>query len=467
MKPERLLFLLIFIILLVTATTKLIGQENEDEPLPPLSLFRAEEDFSGLKNKELNGLLEHLKYIPLGPSRKSFLSLGGEARMQYEYFHNNEFGEVIADHSGWLLQRYMLSANLQLNNLRVYTELRSAFQNFARPEPRVIDEDELALHQMFVEYHLHLGNDRLVKARVGRQEMTFGARRLVSARIGPNVRQTFNAGKLRYQTKAWSLDLFYGNVIRPEPGVFDNNRLSEERLYGAYAVAQPGWLPFGLDLYYIGFDSPFRAYDEGLADEERHSVGLRFWQKKGAFRFNNEFVYQFGNFGTGDIDAYTLSFDLSYQFEGRRESTLGLKTEIVSGDQTNGDGDLQTFNALYPRGAYFGLIALIGPANLIDIHPSYSMRLGEKVELTVDWDFFWRAQTADGVYGPNASLFRSGLGSEQHYLGHQPGFEVVYDHSRYLSFSAEGSWFITSDFFEETGEGENVTHLLIAATFRF
>lgn len=71
-----------------------------------------------------------------------------------------------------------------------------------------------------------------------------------------------------------------------------------------------------------------------------------------------------------------------------------MKTEIISGDKHSDDNHLQTFNPLYPRGAYFGLVALIGPSNLIDIHPSINFTLTEKLGLGFDYDIFGENQLA-------------------------------------------------------------------------
>lgn len=73
-----------------------------------------------------------------------------------------------------------------------------------------------------------------------------------------------------------------------------------------------------------------------------------------------------------------------------RRGKLGLRTEVIRGDEQVDDDQLQTFNARYPRGGYFGLLALIGPSNLIDIHPSYQFTILKKLEINLDWDAFWR-----------------------------------------------------------------------------
>jgi hypothetical protein len=49
---------------------------------------------------------------------------------------------------------------------------------------------------------------------------------------------------------------------------------------------------------------------------------------------------------------------------------LGLKANVISGDDDPNDRDLQTFNTLFPKRRYFGELSLLGPYNSINLHPS-------------------------------------------------------------------------------------------------
>lgn len=443
----------------------------QDTTLPPLQMLRAEEDYRPLGDDQFQpkNFWERIKYLPLSFRKDHFLSIGGEVRYQYEFFHNNNWGEGIQDPSGWWLQRYMLHTHWQLGRFRLFAQLQSGLLLGARPDPRGIDQDVLGWHQAFAEYRFLREQKAELTARLGRQELWYGSRRLVSVREGPNLRQSFDAVRLLYRRAGWQVDAFASYFVDNAFGVLDNIRLTEERLWGVYAVVDyPLKLPFHTDMYYLGFQSPFREYQEGLVDQTRHSFGIRWWKTEGNFHFNNEAVYQIGSSSVGDIRAYTLSFDVNYQFPALAfRPQVGIKTEIISGDEATGDGRLGTFNALYPRGAYFGLIALIGPSNLIDVHPSLELHLTKNTALVLDWDVFWRHQTADGVYGPNATLQRSGAESDERYLGHQPGFEMAYEPSRYWQLALEGSWFLSGDFFAETGTGENILHFVTTVRFKF
>jgi hypothetical protein len=70
---------------------------------------------------------------------------------------------------------------------------------------------------------------------------------------------------------------------------------------------------------------------------------------------------------------------------------FSVKADISSGDdpRTNTPG---TFNPLFPKGNYFGVIATAGPGpiNFIDVHPHVEAALPHDVTASVDWIFQWR-----------------------------------------------------------------------------
>ncbi|HKC36283.1 MAG TPA: alginate export family protein [Chitinophagaceae bacterium] len=123
------------------------------------------------------------------------------------------------------------------------------------------------------------------------------------------------------------------------------------------------------------------AYDDGIGKELRHSIGSRISGNKN-WRYDIEGVYQFGRFAEKNINAWTLSFNTGYKLsKAKLKPEAGIKTEWISGDTLYGDKKLQTFNPLFPRGGYFGLASLMGPANLFDIHPSLTLELKKAMRI--------------------------------------------------------------------------------------
>ena len=84
------------------------------QPSPPPSFkqLRYDENYAYLRDSALRtDFLDAIKFIPLSKSGESWLTLGGEIRQRYEYYHNSQWGLGPQDDNGYLLQRYMIHAD--------------------------------------------------------------------------------------------------------------------------------------------------------------------------------------------------------------------------------------------------------------------------------------------------------------------------------------------------------------------
>ena len=438
---------------------------------PPYQQLRYEEDYSYLRDPtRRTDLWDIIKYIPFNDKGDWYLSVGGEVRERYEYFHNSLWGRGPQDKNGYLLQRHMLHADLHFGpNFRFFGQLKSGLEGGRKGGPRPSDEDKLDVNQAFLDGVLGFSDDASITLRVGRQEMAYGSSRLVSFREGPNVRQSFDGLRIILNTGAWRVDGFVTRPVETDPGFFDDGPDRTRAFWGGYAVRPLPVLPKGnIDLYYLGLLRKEAEFDQGTARELRHSVGMRLWGRTQAWDYNFEFVYQWGKFGRGRIQAWTIASDTGYTVRSTLFSPrIGLKANIASGDRDPNDQDLQSFNALFPRGAYFSEASLIGPANFMDLHPSLDLRLTERVKLTTDWDFFWRQSVRDGIYGNAVNLVRSGRGSRARYIGSQPQTQVEWRANRHLTVTAVYAHFFAGPFLKETRPGKDVDYFTAWVTYKF
>ena len=268
--------------------------------------------------------------------------------------------------------------------------------------------------------------------------------------------------------KKLRVDAFLTNYVQARKGIFDDDFSKGVQFWGAYAAFSKLHKLNNLDLYYLGYKKKLAMFDDGKGLELRHSFGMRSAGSYGSFQYDAEGLYQFGHLDGNKISAWTASANLSYTFKELSCSPrAGLKTEFVSGDLSYDDGKLNTFNPLFPRGGYFGLAALIGPANLFDIHPYIEFQLSKSVTFTQDYDVFWRMQRNDGLYAVNGRLLYSGKGTQSKYIGSQLGSALEYNPTSYLYFRLEYTWFDSGSYLMETGEGKNISMFGATATFKF
>ncbi|NJK91355.1 MAG: alginate export family protein [Blastochloris sp.] len=404
------------------------------------------DDFSALAGSvEPKDFWDPVKFIPFDKEKNIYLSLGGEARLTYEFYENNLFGAGPQDNGGFFLQRYLLHADFHVApSFRSFVQLQSSLIDGRRGGPRPVDRDELDLHQTFAEW-TPLEEDFKLSLRVGRQELNYGSGRLVTFRDGPNNRLAFEAVVLTLARPAdqWSVDGFVGRPLETDARAFDNQTLDTESLWGLYATtAVPGVQGLKSDLYFLGFDRDPSRFNEGIRGETRYSLGSRLHGRWAGVDMNLEGLYQFGNFGEGNLSAWTFASDNGYtwsQLPGKPR--LGMKANIASGDETSGDGNLNTFNALYPRGGYFGEIGLIGPANFYNFHPNLSFVPAKGLRVSTDAIFFWRQSLNDGIYGPSGNLIRAAGTSQADYIGTQIDFSIHWQIDPHWSCSFEYAHF--------------------------
>jgi hypothetical protein len=426
--------------------------------------LRYNENYAHLRNDTAAGWYSKMKFRKLNASGSAFLSQGGEVRYQYQHFTNEDWGESPVESYNSFYTRFLYHADWHLQpHFRLFMQLNSTFAVGRVTGNRSIDQNVLDLQQVFFD----VTASKSLLLRVGRQELLYGSQRLIAVREGPNNRQSYDAAKLIFQKNNVQLDVFYSHPVRVRQEIFDDKFNEAEKLWSAYAVVKQVPALHNIDLYYIGYYSQQKRYAAGAAKEVRHSLGTRIWKKTGRWNYDFEALYQFGNWGHQSISAYTASIDLNYMFAGGRwQPAINLKTEVISGDKKTAGNRLNTFNPLFPRGAYFGLAALIGPSNLVDLHPAFSIRPGNNIQLSADYDVFWRHSKADGIYGPNAAMIFDS-DSDDRFIGHQLGVAAEYEPSRFLKLSPEMMWFFPGPYLKDVSRGKQVFFAAFTAQFKF
>lgn len=412
-------------------------------------LMRFDEDYSTWGDSAKT-LYNSIKFLPLSPDQKMYLSFGGEARLEYVTFNNEDWGRLGIGHNSFLLQRYDLHTALHLSDrIRVFVQLRSALQGGRKNGSRPVDQDELNIQNLFVELKAWKKADKSLNLRIGKQEMDYGSGRLISVREGPNVRLYFTGAKLMYTSKNLSLDGFAMFTDTINPGKFDNKRSKNINLWGAYAkiiFPKAG----NLDAYYIGIRRDESQFEEGINKEIRHTVGSRFWKSGGGLIYNLEAAYQFGKFGTKGISAWTASAELGYSFEQTKfKPTINLRNDYISGNSNTNGTHLNTFNPIYPKGGYFGFSPQIGPVNLIDIHPYGNLSLTNKLMVQADVVFNWRYALQDGVYRPGGTFNLGGSASNKRYIGTAYLLSAVYGINKFINLNTGIQYFKTGNFIND------------------
>jgi hypothetical protein len=467
----------IWIVMFFVSSLLSQGQSVPINDSPPSArtyhLLREDDDWSFLADPaERQDPWDRIKYIPLRSGRNGwFLSMGGEAREIWEQIGNDNWGQQ-PFMNGYFNQRYMFYFDVHYGkHVRSFVEFKSGLNSYRIGGARPIDEKKLDFQAAFIE--VGTGDDRnWIKFRAGRHEMEYGSGRLIDVREGPNVRLSFDGFKVMAKINSWRID---GFAMRPDldkPGFFDNAPNHEIGFWGVYAT-RPLPKRVLLDTYYLGLDRKHATFQRGTAQEVRHSVGGRLSRpvatERPSWDFDYEALWQFGTFGSANIRAWTVASETGYRFPTVvLKPRFSVKADISSGDHPNSN-TLGTFNALFPKGNYFGVLATTGPGpmNFIDVHPRIEGTFPHNVSASFDWIFQWRESLEDGVYAVPGFLIKAADGSRARFVGHRPGTEVRWQANRHLWFQADYGIFYAGKFVKESQPGRNLNYWALWAGYKF
>jgi hypothetical protein len=457
----------------------LSAHAQSDQPAGPVSpdrsykLLREDEDWSFLRDPALRqDFWDPIKYIPLRSSSDDwYLTIGGEAREVWEQTGNNNWGQQPFWNS-FFLERYVLGFDAHYGkHFRTFVQLKSGIESFRIGGPRPIDEKRLDFQNVFLDLGTS-GATNWIKLRVGRQELEYGAGRLIDVREGPNVRLSFTGFRILSKVGSWHID---GFAVRPDIdklGFFDNTPNHQVEFWGIYS-----WRPLArgvsIDAYYLGLDRKQATYQRGTAHEVRQSMGARIShqvaEKRPGWDFDYEGLWQFGSFGSANIHAWTIASDTGYTIPTwRLRPRFSIKADVSSGDDPK-TNTLGTFNAIFPVGNYFGVLADTGPGpvNFMDVHPRVLTQWGHGLTVSTDWIFYWRESLLDGVYSVPGFLIRAAGNSRARFVGQRPGTEVRWQANRHLWFQADYGVFYAGEFLKQTQPGRNLNYWAVWAGYKF
>jgi hypothetical protein len=406
---------LLLSVISVTATAQVLR-----DPRTPYHFLRYDDMPDDQKNPAwTNDFWQPIKFIPLDLVPGSYINFGGELRERIEHFSNPFFGLMPRGTTTYDMHRLLFQADLHIGDtFRTFMQFGNHLVTSPSLSPPT-DVDRLDLQQGFADLKVSTGSGTSLTLRGGRHEMTFGSGRLVDVREGPNIRLSFDGGRAFYESSDLRLDAFVTRPVIPEPGYFDDYADRTQAFWGLYAVMPVKAVPgLHVDVYYLGLDRQNAVFDSGTANERRHSLGTRLWGQAGAWDYNIEGVFQFGEFGTSDIRAWTIASNTGYTFKSLwGEPRLGLQADVASGGGP--DGTLATFYPLFPKYAYFTEAAINAPMNFIDVFPSVTVQPTANFAITSGIDFLWRYSIQDAFYQPPGVPLVPGSANDKRFLGAQ------------------------------------------------
>ena len=444
-------------------------------PKPWKGLF-FNNDFSYLCDPEHDHLLgEELKDISLGDEQ--WFSYGGEIRFRFMN-EDNRIRPGFPKQNNYQLWRWRQYLDYHHSDLfRVYFEwMDSASFNEDLP-PLNIDEDRWHIQNAFFDVFLtELGDSQPLYFRFGRQELLYGAERLVSPLDWGNTRRTFEGFKLFSHGPEWDVDAFATRpVTRLDP---QRDRGDASLTFSGVYATYHGDENHLFDFYWLWN----REQNEVLAraDGSRHTTGMRWYYERpvknvcdevcGIWAAEVEGAYQFGHDNDLTVQAGFFTAGVGHTWKDLPWTpSLWGYFDWASGDRDPLDGENNTFNQLYPLGhKYLGWFDALARQNIIDYNMRLTVKPAKKLTLNAWMHWFELDSADDALYNAAGVPFATNpSGRESVDVGEELDLTAKYVINPNADVLLGYSWFWNGDFLDGLGLGDTGRTLYVQTTLRY
>lgn len=467
------LLLSIITVLDQTVLSSVQAQDIQSPSPSPLEISRPPrpgparwvEDYRFLDNPaKRTDSFDTLRYKRL--SESAWLQTGAELRYRIDAAGHPVFGLRGVKDDSYVMQRAQAHVDLHLfdDSLRTFIQLENT-RTWGKDLPSLSDQSRNEIHQAFIDGNLRYQSATLT-TRVGRQEMAYGNQALVTYREAPNIRQVFDGVRLSWSAKdGYKFDAF---ATRPvdfrENGSFNDASNHQKKFYGLY-----GTLPLSsvlkVDLYAFGLETEQRKLDGFTGEEDRYTFGTRLFGTWDKFDWTWDLMKQVGHLSSADIDAWAVSSDTGFTFDGPWKTRLGFRVDAASGDK-DGDHKVGTFDPLFPKNAFYGHGSLTTLSNIILVGPTLRFSPINKFRFEPGVFAAWRENDDDGVYLPGMTTAPGTTTSDGKRLGTLYLANANWTPTSNITVDLDYLYYDIGSAIKDAG-GSNSQILVLRSTFRF
>ena len=441
-----------------------------------------------------------------------------QERLRWEIRDNNfDFNSdvnALTDDS-WFLQRVRLGLMIKPTDwLKIYAQGQDSREiNSDRPDfPGVLGaegDDSFDLRQGYVE----IGDPKQfpLTLKVGRQILSYGDERLIGAFDWNNIGRTFDAVKLRWEQKGWSLDAFAASVVVPERGsynqsdLFNGNETKREQIFSGLYFSTTAIPVQATDVYVLHLheNTNARYLPTAKGNTDFVTIGLRGKSKPGAFAsqpamesdgksmgdgkstpktmlapkavgldYTYELAFQTGTVRGLDLTAFAAHADAGYTFDTAWRPRLALGYSYATGDTDSKDGDIETFQNLFPTNhKFYGQADFFSWQNIHDIELDFKVSPIKSVTVRADYHAFFQATNEDSWYRANGVATVRPLSAKtknaDKYEGSEIDFIATWAATKNVSIEGGYSHFFAGSYLSDTGAHDDANFGYVQATITF
>jgi hypothetical protein len=420
-----------------------------------------------------------------------------QERFRFEARNNtfdfNDSVNALNDDS-FVLNRFRIGVAIKpVDWLKIYAQGQDSREWFSkRPKiPGALGaegDDTFDLRQGYIQ----LG-PKWVNATVGRQTLAYGDERLIGTSDWNNFGRTFDAAKLHYEKGKFSVDLFASTPVYifrdsfNQSDMFNGSETHRDEVFSGIYASTTAVDPLTIDLYALLLDAenptvvppaityPGTSLSVGGTRTDFVTLGTRIKadpKKLNGWEYEGEFAFQTGQVSDLDLTAFAAHVGLGYNIDGPCKPRLFLEYNFATGDHDPNDGDIETFQNLFPSNhKFYGYMDLFSWQNLHN--PELSMRVKPTDKLTVQLDghAFWLATTDDAWYRSNGVTrvrpLTPAARNANSYAGSEIDFVATYQPVEFLTLLAGYSHFFAGQYLRDTGADDDADFGYVQATFSF
>lgn len=413
-----------------------------------------------------------------------WIKLDLEVRHRFENQDNFDFNDAVDGQDSFSLFRTRF--NLQLlptEQFKFFVQFQDARVWDQDKGSKAGNEDYADIRQGYIELKdiLKFEAESIpdISFRLGRQELSYGAQRLIGGFNWSNVAQTFEAGKvmLNFPEYKLTIDGFGGTKTpiqtpRDFNQWFDNSTKDE---MGGYYATYKGIENTTVEQYFIKrlVNTNISFGPSGSANTDAFTFGGRVFGKIKDTNFDYDFeaAKQWGEFGALDVDTQMAIAIIGYTLaDVAWTPRLAFEFDYGSGDDDRTDGELNTFNNLYPTNhLFYGFMDRASLQNLNNYVLSVSAKPCKKVQLQSDLHFLFLDTSNDSLYSAARTVIRTASassGADEH-IGNELDFTVKYNVNDHLKLLAGVSHFFAGDFLDDTGEADDADYFYLETNVLF
>ncbi len=469
MKNKSNILLAVLTAITVLGTARLQAGETPAKG-PKYFNLRYDEDFSylaGPSESYIKDLWDPIKWIEL--SDDWTLTLGGQARLRFESETNKSFGSASPSQDTFLLQRYFIHADLKHQDwLRIFLQGKFAHVNDRDRGGFGGLEDHADFHQAFLDMTAPFAN-QLMTIRLGRQELQYGAQRLISPLDWGNVRRTFDGIKVFTDMGDWKLDAFaVRRVINDRRNLDDEDENVD--FYGLYSTWK-GTRALSADFYFLLLKNNDLVANANSNTGRRtlYTIGTRLWGARDNWDYETEAAAQFGTFAGDRVRAWMATAGGGYTFtDAPWKPRAGLLYDYASGDRDPTDGVHSTFNQHFPLGhAWLGYLDLVGRSNIHAIKAQLKIKPTKKITAWADFHTFFADQDRDSLYSAGGSATRSGGSGGSHLYGHELDLTMKIAVDKHTTAMVGWAHMWPGGFIDRTGDNDSPDLIYAQMEYKF